>query len=172
MIVLHCITQSLQWRHNERDGVSNHQPHDYLLNRLFRYRSKKTSASLAFVRGIHRWPVKFPVQMASNAENVSIWWRHHVNSCWEIFRRFLFSILEAIKPIFAGNTLPLFFYFISESTLVCIYICRYIYVNTHTYTYNVLVCVGKMTPRYSLRILIWDWQFILVIMDFLLGDTC
>ena len=32
---------SLQWRHNERDGVSNHQPHD------------------------------------CNAENVSIWWRHH-----------------------------------------------------------------------------------------------
>ena len=51
--------QSLQWRHNGRDGVSNHQPHDGLLNRLFRCRSKKTSisASLAFVRGIHRWPV-------------------------------------------------------------------------------------------------------------------
>ena len=27
---------SLQWRHNERDGVSNHQPHDCLLNRLFK----------------------------------------------------------------------------------------------------------------------------------------
>ena len=33
----------LQWRHNEHDGVSNHQPHDCLLNRLFRRRSKKTS---------------------------------------------------------------------------------------------------------------------------------
>ena len=33
---------SLQWRHNERDCVSNHQPHDCLLNRLFRWRSKKT----------------------------------------------------------------------------------------------------------------------------------
>ena len=32
-----------QWRHNERDGVSNHQPHDCLLNRSFRHRSKKTS---------------------------------------------------------------------------------------------------------------------------------
>ena len=51
---------ALQWRHNERDGASNHQPHDCLLNLLFRHRSKKTSkryASLAFVRGIHRWPV-------------------------------------------------------------------------------------------------------------------
>ena len=25
----------LQWRHNGRDGVSNHQPHDCLLLRLF-----------------------------------------------------------------------------------------------------------------------------------------
>ena len=35
--------KTLQWRHNERDGVSNHQPHDCFLNRLFRRRSKKTS---------------------------------------------------------------------------------------------------------------------------------
>ena len=33
----------LLWRHNGRDGVSNHQPHHGLLNRLFRRRSKKTS---------------------------------------------------------------------------------------------------------------------------------
>ena len=50
---------SLQWRHNGRDGVSNHQPHDCLLSRLFGRRSKKTSklASLAFARGIHWGPV-------------------------------------------------------------------------------------------------------------------
>ena len=34
---------TLKWRHNGRDSVSNHLPHDYLLNRLFRRRSKKTS---------------------------------------------------------------------------------------------------------------------------------
>ena len=39
-----CTTlMSLQWRHNDLDGVSNHQPHACLLNRLFRRRSKKTS---------------------------------------------------------------------------------------------------------------------------------
>ena len=32
---------ALQWRHNGRDSVSNHQPHDCLLNRLFRRRSMK-----------------------------------------------------------------------------------------------------------------------------------
>ena len=53
---------ALRWRRNERDGVSNHQPHDYLLNHLFRHRSKKhqSSALLAFVRGIHRSPVNSP----------------------------------------------------------------------------------------------------------------
>ena len=34
---------TLQWCHNDHDGVSNHQPHGCLLNRLFRSRSKKTS---------------------------------------------------------------------------------------------------------------------------------
>ena len=36
-------SNSLQWRHNDHDGLSNHQPHGCLLNRLFRRRSKKTS---------------------------------------------------------------------------------------------------------------------------------
>ena len=40
---LHEILWSLHWRHNDHDGVSNHQPHGCLLNRLFRRRSKKTS---------------------------------------------------------------------------------------------------------------------------------
>ena len=39
-------------------------------------RKHESSASLAFVWEIHRGPVNSP-QMASNAENVSIWWRHH-----------------------------------------------------------------------------------------------
>ena len=34
--------QTLRWRHNECDGVSNRQPHDCLLYRLFNHRSKKT----------------------------------------------------------------------------------------------------------------------------------
>ena len=34
---------ALQWRHNDRDWVSNHQPRGCLLNRLFRRRSQKTS---------------------------------------------------------------------------------------------------------------------------------
>ena len=41
--VIICHSVSLRWRHNDQDGVSNHQPHGCLLNRLFRRRSNKTS---------------------------------------------------------------------------------------------------------------------------------
>ena len=55
---------TLQWRHSERDGVSNHQPHDCLFNTTVYsdadQRKHQSSASLAFVRGIHRWPVNSP----------------------------------------------------------------------------------------------------------------
>ena len=37
------LYQPLQWRHNGLDSVSNPQPHDCVLKRLFRHRSKKTS---------------------------------------------------------------------------------------------------------------------------------
>ena len=43
-------------------------------------RKHQSSASLAFVWGIHRVTGEFPAQRASNAENVSIWWRHHVST--------------------------------------------------------------------------------------------
>ena len=61
------------------DGVSNHQPHDCLLNRLFGCRSKKTSKHRAtgLCAGNSLGTGEFPAQMASNTENVSIWWRHH-----------------------------------------------------------------------------------------------
>ena len=75
-------SEALLWRHNERDGVSNHQPHDCLLSRLFRRRSKKTSKLRVTGLCAGNSPVNggFPPQMASNAENVSIWWRHHGQS--------------------------------------------------------------------------------------------
>ena len=54
-------TLSLWWRHNRHGSVSNHQPHDCLLNRLFRRRSKKTSKlRVTGLCGIHRGPVNSP----------------------------------------------------------------------------------------------------------------
>ena len=70
------ISRSIPIRHNVRDVVSNHQPHDCLLNRVFRWRSKKTSKLRTTGLCAGNSPVtgEFPAQMASNAENVSIWW--------------------------------------------------------------------------------------------------
>ena len=58
----------------------NQQPHDCLLNRLFRRRSKKTSKFCVTGLCAGNSPVtgEFPAQRASDAENISIWWRHHV----------------------------------------------------------------------------------------------
>ena len=76
---------SLQWRHNGR--------HNCLLNRLFRRRSKKTSKLRVtdLCAGNSPMTGEFPAQMASNAENVSIWWRHH--GWW--FERYI--------PIYRGH---------------------------------------------------------------------
>ena len=61
---------------------------DCLLSCLFSRISKKTSKLRAtgFCEGNPRVTGGFPSQMANNAENVSIWWRHHVR------RKFPFSI--------------------------------------------------------------------------------
>ena len=75
-----CYKKTLQWCHNGRDGVSNHQPHDCLLNRLLWRRSKKTSKLRVTGLCEGNSPVtgEFPAQRTSNVENVSIQWCHHV----------------------------------------------------------------------------------------------
>ena len=73
VLLCYFLLITLQWRHNDHDSVSIHQPHGCLLNRLFRRRSKKTSKFhddvikwkkfpryWPFVRGIHRSPVNSP----------------------------------------------------------------------------------------------------------------
>ena len=59
---LQLIFCSLQWRHNGCDGVSNHQPHNCLLKRLFRRRSKENS------KAPRHWPLCG--ELTGN-------WRHH-----------------------------------------------------------------------------------------------
>ena len=70
---------TLRWWHNGRNSVSNHQPHDCLLNRLFGCISKKTSKLRAtgLCEGNSPGTGEFSTQMPSYAEDVSIWWRHH-----------------------------------------------------------------------------------------------
>ena len=65
-------TLALQWRHNEPDGISNHRRLEYLLNRLFRRISKKTSKLRVTCLCEGNPPVTggFPEQRSSNAEYV------------------------------------------------------------------------------------------------------
>ena len=44
-------------------------------------RVHQSSTSLAFVGGNSTVTGEFPAQKTSNEENVSIWWRHHVETC-------------------------------------------------------------------------------------------
>ena len=71
----------LHWRHNDHGGVSNHQPHVCLLNRAFRRRSNKMSKLrvTGLCAGNSPGTGEFPAQMTSNAEYVSIGWRHNVS---------------------------------------------------------------------------------------------
>ena len=81
---------TLQWRHNERDGVSSNRRLDCLLSRLCRCKSKETSKLRVTGLCEGNSPVtgEFPAQMASNAENVSIWWRRHHVHCLLVINYF------------------------------------------------------------------------------------
>ena len=83
----------LQWRHNGRDCVSNHQPNVCLLNRLFTrdQRKHKSSTSLAFVVGIQRWPVNSPHKGPVTRKNF-----HLMTSSWFVYG---LSICESILNI-------------------------------------------------------------------------
>ena len=69
----------VQWSHDGRDGVPDHQPHRGLLNRLLRRRPKKISKLRVTDLCAGNSPVtgEFPAKRASKAENVSICWRHY-----------------------------------------------------------------------------------------------
>ena len=69
------IENALHWRHNDHDGA---------LNQLFTQPFIQTQIK-ENIKAPRHWPLcgeftgtgEFPAQTASDAENVSIWWRHH-----------------------------------------------------------------------------------------------
>ena len=79
---------SSQWHHNGRDGVSNHQTHHCLPN-LYSgadQRKQQSSASLAFVQGIHWSPVntlhKWPVTRKMFPFDAIIMWTSIQIKAW------------------------------------------------------------------------------------------
>ena len=100
---------TLRWRHNGSDGVWNHQHHHCLLNRVFRRRTKKTSKLrvTGLCAGNSPGTGEFPAQMASNAENGSIWWRHHgLNTPKSPKLKRQYAILAWFLPVELTNTHP------------------------------------------------------------------
>ena len=73
---------TLQWRHNGHDCVSNHQPHDCLLNCLFGRKSMKTPNLCVTGLCVENSPVtgEFPAQMASYAKKCF----HLMTSSWKL----------------------------------------------------------------------------------------
>ena len=49
--MINSMTRALQWRHNGCDGASSHQPHDCLLNRLFKAQIKENT------KAPRHWPL-------------------------------------------------------------------------------------------------------------------
>ena len=74
----YALNWSLQWRNNERGGVSNRR-HSIVRSAVSGADQIKhqSFASLAFVRGFHRWVVDSSKKRSNNAENDSIWWHYH-----------------------------------------------------------------------------------------------
>ena len=114
------MMKTLQWRHNGPDCVSNHLPHDCLLKRSFRRRSKKTSKLrvTGLCTGIHRRsvnsPHKGPVtrKMFPIDDVIMIWMcfyasrnksaRQRWDPCWPLIK-----LLEGHQvPVWNGWRLP------------------------------------------------------------------
>ena len=75
-----CQLTWMCWTGEVLRDFSSRRSSGGLLNRLFRRRSKKTSKLRVTGLCEENSPVtgEFPAQRASNAQNVSIWWRHYV----------------------------------------------------------------------------------------------
>ena len=88
---------ALQWRHNDHDCVSNHQPRGCLLNRLFRradQRKHQSSESLAFVWGIHRdrWISRTKGQLRGKCFHV-------MTSLWNnVIQTVILDLIRALAP--------------------------------------------------------------------------
>ena len=97
IIDVSITTMSLHWRHNDHDGVSNHQPHGCLLNHLFRRRSKKTPTLrvTGLCVGIHRdrWIPRTKGQLRGKCFHLvtSSWCCSYPDILWHTWEKFRFS---------------------------------------------------------------------------------
>ena len=99
-------------------------------------RKHQSSASLDFVRGIHRW------QMANNAENVSIWCRHNVIILWQ-------GALPSVDYIRSWHNLDVFL--IKRYRGVCfLFRCWNDFLNIANMAFVLFDMVLKCVPKFML----------------------
>ena len=183
-------------RHNERDDVSNHRRLDCLHNLLFRRGPKKTSKLRVTGLCEGKSPVtgEFPAQRASNAENVSIWWRHHGPSIWTCswwchhMETITVSLHEESRegnPMFAGgfpsqwasNTDIWCFSFVGVNKALnkhSIFINRLLIYrmlwNTFEYLYFLLISHHIVSQLWTERSICFHWIFFLLFSDKAMED--
>ena len=87
---------SLQWHHNECDGVSNHRRLDYLLNLLFSRRSKKPSELHVIESTGDQW---IPLTKGQQRRK----WRHHAYKVNIIPVDELVTISDVIMSVMASH---------------------------------------------------------------------
>ena len=132
---MHQQPWSLQWHHNECNGISNHQPHDYLLNQLFKHRSKKTSK--LHVTGLCEGNSPVTAQRASNADNVSIWQRHHDVGVWDTYKTWEYSKLPLrCQMLEHHQTNGVYWYFMQNSTIKSDSACKLKYFTPTAMVYS------------------------------------
>ena len=102
-VLIGPLGNPLQWRHNGLGSVSNHQPHDCLLNRLFRRWSKKTTKIrvTGLCAGISPIPVNSPhkgpvTRKMFPFDDVIMWWNQDAVAIMQenenvVFRSFCFA---------------------------------------------------------------------------------
>ena len=110
---------SLQWCHNGRNGVSNYRRLDCVLNRLS-MRRPKIKLKLRFTglyEGNSLVTGEFPAQKASNAGNVSIWWRHLVSV---VYSRDSNSVMQTAVKFGEHLHVMTSWWFLPSSTLIAV----------------------------------------------------
>ena len=125
-------------------------------------RKHQSSASLAFA------------QMASNAENISIWWRHHVMDFSALAK---ISNIVVITAMFINNWLELKCSSESQRMLVTPHVIAKLYVDEKRYTpnqgqvycemfiytwYTLISCTKKSGYWFHIEVILqqyhWDWS--------------
>ena len=150
--------------YNGHDGVSNHQPYDCLLNRLFRRRSKKTSKLrvTGLCEGISPVTGEFPAQRTSNAENKckGLNFKCHLNIRKHRPWAYILGFIEL--PYFGSWTvsadiLGWTYLYLYLNPCICICICIWIKVEENI---CICICIWKIQIFVFVFVFVFDKTYL------------